>query len=360
MCWLGFQAAGFILYGLRGQVSPWLSIVAANIFLSAANACALAAFQVFFQRLPRPRLLMVPVVVAGLITTVFMDNPLIRVPLITILYAVLSALVAIIIVRSRNKDDYTSLLVAVPFAITAISLFARASAIILDADPGYQLLASSLGQTATLLALIISQLAASFGFVLMHRERTENDIKTLALHDPLTGCLNRRSFQFIMEKEVARLGRGGAQLSLLLADIDHFKNVNDTYGHAAGDAVLIDLVHKAGHVLRNQDFVFRYGGEEFCFLLPRSNRLDSLAIAERIRRTIESGSVRYGTQTIHYTVSIGCTCSQGTDQDQRDRLFVDADRAMYAAKQSGRNRVVHSDDLEEDTSIENVRERQTS
>lgn len=360
MYWLSFQAVGFSLYVLRGQISPWFSIVVANVCLAAANSCALAAFLIYFQRQLRPRLLFAPIVAAGIITTVFLDAPLIRVPLITLLYTVLSGLVALIIIRNRGRGDYTSLLVAIPFAFIAFSLLARATSIILDADPGYQLLASSLGQTATLLALILSQLAASFGFVLLHRERTENDIKTLALHDPLTGCLNRRSFQYLMDKEVARLGRGGAQLSLLLADIDHFKVVNDTYGHAAGDAVLVDLVRKAGHVLRSQDFIFRYGGEEFCFLLPRSNRQDSLTIAERIRSTIESGVVHYGNKSIRYTVSIGCTCSHGANPEQSEQMFVDADRAMYAAKQSGRNRVVHSDDLDADTGLERALERQTS
>ena len=346
MLWLALQVPGLALYALRDRISPWLSIVLANVLITGALSCALAALQNFFQRPLRPGLMAFPVLAAAAITSLGLEHPLPRIQAINSLLAFQCLLLAVAVLRARPRGDLTSLLVGVPFLVNAVAIVLRAFTI--ATEPGYHLLASNAPQTATFLLLLVTLLGSTFGFVLMHRERAEAEIKTLALHDPLTGCLNRRSFELIMEKEVARLGRGGAQLSLLFMDIDHFKQVNDTYGHAAGDAVLVDLVHRTERVLRSQDFIFRYGGEEFCIILPRSGRADALAIAERIRQTIEAGETVYGGQHIRYTVSIGVTRSEGVDTDQRVRLLGEADRAMYAAKQQGRNRVVHYDDLGED------------
>ncbi len=354
--WLGMHTLGMLLYAGRGTLPDVVSIILANMCITGGQSFALAAFQTFFARPLRPVLLVLPVALAALIASVFLNTPSARIPLISTLIGGQSLLLALVVLRHRRKADLTSLLVATPFLLNGLLLLGRGGSIGLGLETNYNLLAPSMVQTVSMLLILVTLLASSFGFVLMHRERTEADIKTMALHDPLTGCLNRRSFQFIMDKELARLGRGAAQLSLLLADIDHFKLVNDTYGHAAGDAVLVDLVHKAERVLRNQDFIFRYGGEEFCVLLPRSGRADALAIAERIRQTIETGEVRYAGQRIRYTVSIGCTCSAGTQEDQRERMFLEADRAMYAAKQAGRNQVRHFDDLNENVG----KERQTS
>lgn len=356
IAWLGLHTLGIMFYAGRGKLPDYISIILANMCITGGQSFALAAFQTFFSRPLRPALLLLPVGLAALITSVFFNMPDLRIPLISVLLGGQGLLLALVVLRHRKSADLTSLLVATPFALNGLLLLTRMFTIGMGFESGYTLLASSTMQTITLLLLLVTLLASSFGFVLMHRERTETDIKTMALHDALTGCLNRRSFQYIMDKELARLGRGAAQLSLLLADIDHFKLVNDTYGHAAGDAVLVDLVHKAERVLRTQDFIFRYGGEEFCILLPRSGRADALAIAERIRQTIETGEVNYAGQHIRYTVSIGCTCSAGTQEDQRERMFLEADRAMYAAKQAGRNQVRHFDDLNEDVG----KERQTS
>jgi len=349
MGWLGLQAGGLSLYLLRDQNMPWLSLVLANILLSSALSCGLGAFQVFHQRPLRAQLLSLPVLFAALISALGLDSPEWRIPLINTLFALQSLLIALVVLYNRTRDDLTSLLVAGPLLLNGAVLLFRTLTLSLGYEPNYFLLNSSTYQSATLCMLLVSLLSTSLGYLLLHRERSERAIRAMALHDPLTGCLNRRSFQFIMDKELARLSRGGTQLGLLLADIDHFKQVNDTFGHAAGDAVLVDLVRKIEHVLRSQDFIFRYGGEEFCILLPRCGPVESMATAERIRQTIEAGSVQYGRQTIRYTVSIGCACSQGADEKQREHLFLEADRAMYAAKLGGRNRVVFAGDLPQRT-----------
>lgn len=351
MLWLAFKAVGLILYALRGQVSPWLSIVVANIFITGALSCALGAMQTFFQRPLRPALMAAPVVLSVCITVLGLDAPLVRIQSINVLIAVQSAMVALAVMRGRPAGDLTSLFVSVPFAVNAAAIAARSVSIAME--PEYHLLTSNAPQTATFLLLLVTQIASSFGFVLMHRERAENDIKNLALHDALTGCLNRRSYELIVQKELARTNRGGAVLSLLLMDIDRFKQVNDTYGHAAGDTVLRDLVRRTERTLRSQDFIFRYGGEEFCILLPRTGYHESMAIAERIRQTIAAGQVLHEGTAIRYTVSIGVTKTTDSGLEQRTRLFRQADQAMYAAKQDGRNRVVHFDDLGLDSEGEN-------
>ncbi len=350
MIWLTLKAGGLILYALRGQISPWLSIVVANMCITGALSCALGAMQTFFQRPLRPALMAAPVAASILVTTLLLDTAFPRIQAINVLLALQSAMVALAVMRGRPAGDLTSLFVSVPFAVNAATIAARSVSIAME--PEYHLLTSNAPQTATFLMLLVTQIASSFGFVLMLRERAESEIKNMALHDSLTGCLNRRSYELIVQKELARTNRGGATLSLLLMDIDHFKQVNDTFGHVAGDGVLRDLVRRTERVLRSQDFIFRYGGEEFCILLPRTGYHESMAIAERIRQNIASDHAVHDGTAIRYTVSIGVTKTSDGGLEQRTRLFRQADQAMYAAKQGGRNRVVHFDDLNQDVGLE--------
>jgi len=170
-------------------------------------------------------------------------------------------------------------------------------------------------------------------------------LDSLARVDPLTGCANRRHFQERMEAELERARRYGRDCSLLVIDIDLFKNVNDIHGHAAGDEALRHFVRVVRGQLRNQDELGRMGGEEFTVLLPETGAANAVAVAERIRCAIEAAPAQFENARIPLTASIGVAC-RNSPAEPADALVQRADKALYAAKSGGRNRVATGDAIE--------------
>jgi diguanylate cyclase (GGDEF)-like protein len=166
------------------------------------------------------------------------------------------------------------------------------------------------------------------------RERTEA-LQRLSEVDPLTGLLNRRGMMARFEQEIARQARQDGTLGLLLLDLDHFKEVNDTYGHAAGDLALCATAKVLGGVMRAYDHAARWGGEEFLILLPDCSEADLLAIAERIRARIEALQIDTGQHRFSFTASIGA--HRPLTPQTPDAMLLQVDRALYAAKAAGRN-----------------------
>ena len=173
---------------------------------------------------------------------------------------------------------------------------------------------------------------------LTERKRTEDELKTLATVDPLTGAYNRRQGDALLAAEFARRSRDGRDFAVLLLDIDHFKAVNDQFGHAAGDAVLFALVNESQKTLRSIDMLIRWGGEEFLFVLPNADGKAALVAAERIRAALAATEiVDPGVAVLHITVSIGVAVPVA---DNPRELIRRVDLALYAAKAGGRNRVM--------------------
>ncbi|PKO57079.1 MAG: hypothetical protein CVU28_00590, partial [Betaproteobacteria bacterium HGW-Betaproteobacteria-21] len=156
--------------------------------------------------------------------------------------------------------------------------------------------------------------------------------------DPLTGVSNRRHFLELLDAELARVKRLRSQAALLMTDLDHFKQVNDAYGHAAGDQVLKHYVGIIRQTLRKTDTIGRLGGEEFAILLPGDGIDGALELAERLRSRLEASPVLSDGALISITVSIGIAALVRTD-DTSDAPLQRADVALYAAKEGGRNRV---------------------
>lgn len=166
---------------------------------------------------------------------------------------------------------------------------------------------------------------------------------TAALTDPLTGVNNRTAMNSALIRETELARRHGNALSLIAADIDHFKRVNDTYGHLAGDYVLKAVAEALTDCTRRTDILFRSGGEEFLILLSNTEQQGALLLAERIRNTIESCEHLYGDHKIMVTISLGVACyGKG---DNSESLFEKADSALYAAKNAGRNCIKFADPL---------------
>jgi diguanylate cyclase (GGDEF)-like protein len=171
------------------------------------------------------------------------------------------------------------------------------------------------------------------------KTRVEEKLKFLAATDDLTGLWNRRHFMERAEYEIAQARRHGRPLCIIQLDIDHFKKINDTHGHAAGDKVLKFLASSLQEQLRATDSIGRIGGEEFVILLPNTGLQTAYAVAEKIRTFIESSRVEYDGKMLTITISMGIT-DLGSGNQHIDALLRKADEACYAAKDGGRNRTI--------------------
>jgi two-component system cell cycle response regulator len=171
---------------------------------------------------------------------------------------------------------------------------------------------------------------------------TNKQLTVLSNTDALTQVFNRRHLMKMMVNEILRTNRYKTELSFLLIDIDNFKSVNDTYGHQAGDQILIDLCLRIGGVLRRTDVLARYGGEEFAILLYQVPLAGAEKVAEKIRFTIAEKPFQIGEKKVDITISCGISSYVEETTDTIDTIIMEADRALYEAKGSGKNKVVVS------------------
>lgn len=174
---------------------------------------------------------------------------------------------------------------------------------------------------------------------IVNLDGVQAQLTELAEMDPLTNVLNRRSFIRKAEGELARSGKGRG-FSILLIDVDHFKDINDTHGHNIGDRVLNRIVSICSPALRKDDILARMGGEEFVTLLPNTVVGAATEVAERLRKLIQNTPIDTEAGTVNITVSIGVSSYTPTETGSLQELIRQADEAMYKAKEGGRNRVV--------------------
>jgi len=173
-------------------------------------------------------------------------------------------------------------------------------------------------------------------------EKLKKHLSKLAMTDELTDLYNRRAFLSSLNKELTRAERSSQNLSIFMVDVDFFKNINDQYGHHGGDIALQHFARIVKDLMRNEDTVSRFGGEEFAVLLPNTGINEALNIAERLRKAIEDSFVTNDNddREIHFTVSIGVAMLDEKRVTSATTLLNNADQALYNAKESGRNRVM--------------------
>lgn len=193
----------------------------------------------------------------------------------------------------------------------------------------------------TMLLLELMRLNARQAETLRELEAARIELTTQASTDSLTGLANRRALDETLSRELARQQRHARPAALMMADLDHFKRINDEHGHAVGDEVLQHFARLCRDNLRTEDFIARWGGEEFIAILPESTPQHALAVAERLRGALAARAIPTSAGAIPVTVSIGIAALSGT-LDARQALQ-DVDRALYRAKQRGRNACVASD-----------------
>jgi len=220
-------------------------------------------------------------------------------------------------------------------SLNALTITLRAAAHALESSTLYEMLREHL-QT---LEHTVRERTAELEKTALELKRTNEKLEALSYTDPLTRTYNRRFLMKDLEKEMLRARRNQTSLSLVLLDIDHFKTINDTYGHQNGDQVLVSIADVTMKKMRCHDIVARYGGEEFVIVLPETFLPDALLVAERLRESVQEIRFPSPMESLTVTLSLGVATLSTDIVDGSDSLIRRADEALYRAKKNGRNRV---------------------
>ena len=346
--WYAWWAATFflactatVLFAARGFAADLLSIGIGNVALMAAFACNWQAARVFDHK---PALRWPLVAAPGLwfaacLIPDFIQNVTYRVILSSLIITSLLVLSAAEIWRGRDERLPSRWPIIVLFSTFALFFALRIPLVGLLPFPFGALPMQPGTVGAFNLVMFFHTLLLTVLIVAMSKERLELDQRMKAQTDPLTGALNRRAFMSRGERLLRRHGVEKKPLCLLFLDLDHFKSLNDRFGHSGGDDVLMKFVAVVHDNIRPTDFLFRIGGEEFCCLLPHTAAAQAHRVAERIRHQFEAATVDVAGAIVQTTVSVGIASTEAFGYDL-DTLMRRADMAVYAAKQQGRNRVV--------------------
>ncbi|MES2182047.1 MAG: diguanylate cyclase [Pseudomonadota bacterium] len=250
-----------------------------------------------------------------------------------------AACASVLLIRTKFQLKAVSWFTGLSFALLSAVMLMRVILISQSSLETYSLYSITPINPVTFVITCILQLCVTFGFLLMLNHQLVAEIEKIASRDMLTGAFNRRQ----LEEEITRLQswckRTGNTFSLMLIDVDNFKFINDNYGHPNGDEVLRKLTNIAVASIRAEDYFARYGGDEFCILLPSTRADKALILANRLREAYASTTFAFGGKTVKSSISIGIADSSRAGLDYKN-LISTADQALYRAKQDGRNKVV--------------------
>lgn len=335
---LGYWSAGpavvfvsTLLFGMRGVLPDLLTVVTANLLLMAGVTLLYFGSTFFFKVPTNPRPWGIAIAVVTVVTAWFtFVRPDYNMRLLAVagFLAIVCGMHAVLVAR-RAGTGFSARYVLVVLVVEVLVLVSRALSAFSGDSP--DLLSPSPMQTAYIASYTVAMLMLSIGLVLLASDRLRVELEHMASHDPLTGALNRRAFIETCAQELERGRRKERSTALLMMDLDHFKTVNDNYGHQAGDHVLMDFATRASGLLRLPDHFGRFGGEEFVALLPETSLDEASVVAERIRAEIEGRPTQPGC-----TVSIGVAASV-PGESSIDTIMQRADKALYQAKGDGRN-----------------------
>ena len=337
-----FQALAWGLLYLRGALPDFLTIPFANALLFAGFALdASALWEQAGRRVWRRYLLPALGVAIGLFTGAWlMDLPAPgRIAIASL--AVGLFFVAGAAALGRGWSAGTMLRRYLVLAMLALALAVMARGLLMALLPdGAGWVSPALIQGVGIVALYLMMVSGAFGHLLLSREQLQGELARLEVVDPLTDVPNRRGFYQTLTPWIALARRPGMPTSLIILNLDHFKRVNDNYGHPVGDLVLKAMVDVCKKQLRDSDMMGRLGGAEFAIQLPRTSLEDALMVAERIRHAVAAVPVKAEKAVINMTASLGVTTIRA--EDTTVSLFKRADEALQAAKQGGRNRVAEA------------------
>lgn len=328
----------YTLYALRGQVPDWASIVLANACLSGSFALTLGAIEQFAGRpLPYGRMAL-PVLVLTLLFAIHIDDYRARM-LITGTVLPLQLALALVALWCQRPGELWrgALLLSLCLIFEWLLLVGRGWRAFRGQLDAQGLLQMSPVQAAIFGLAFITIILSSLGFILLTKDRADAINRRLAASDELTGVAGRRTLLQVLARDMAQAVRAHSSYALLMLDIDHFKSVNDRYGHLVGDQVLRHVAQVLGSRLRQQDLLGRYGGEEFMVLLPGTDAAGALRVAEELRQAVQGSACAHPDGPITVTISLGLCAAQPQSTDCAQQLVAAADQALYAAKAAGRN-----------------------
>lgn len=326
---------------VRGQVSEWASVVITQVAIALAGYLCLLGSRAYVGQEPLSHgyagVCLLGLVAASLYYSQIDPQPGAR----FVLAGLFSGVCFVLSARTLRCGDLQKVPVRYLFAwllaLHGVFTLLRPLAFKVAAQQGDDSLAANLS-SAVVLEGTLAMVLIGFGVLMLTNEFITNELRHLAEVDPLTGVFNRRAMLALLDKGISNAQRTNLPLPVLVLDLDHFKLINDTYGHQGGDEALRHFVHIAHQCLRNEDVMGRIGGEEFAIFLPNADDEGALAVAQRLRGSLASTPLLTASaRAVSMTVSIGVALSQKGDTPEL--ALQRADAAMYLAKQRGRNRV---------------------
>lgn len=337
-----FQAVAWGLLYLRGTLPDFLTIPLANALLYTGFALdASALWEQAGRRVWRRYL--VPVLGASIAVFVgawLLDKPAPeRIAITSVVVGFFFVAGAAALGRGWSAGTMLRRYLVVAMLVLALAVVAR-GLLSMALPEGRGWVSPALIQGVGIAAMYLMMLSNAFGYLLLGREQLDGELARLEVLDPLTGVPNRRGFYQALTPWMALARRPGLPTALIILNLDHFKRINDDYGHPVGDMVLLAMVDVCKKQLRDSDLMGRLGGAEFAIQLPRTSQDDAMMVAERIRNAIALLPVKAEKAVINMTASLGVTTIRA--DDSAVSLFKRADEALRDAKASGRNRVAEA------------------
>ena len=346
---IGFWALGNLAIGLGILLmviqfdQPPRYLIPAIALIAFGNGLYINGIQAFFgkrQQYAIPVLLCLAIIVADLACLMLMQNVRLAMLCNTVVHFVSNAASAYLLLRYAHYDLRN------PYGLTfclflgmALLMGARFVSVLLAAPADFAALDAWPINKLVFICAGLFQLCLAFGFVLMLNYRMAGNLRAFAAHDWLSGALNRRYLEDSAKRMAATCQRLNIDLAVVLFDLDHFKKVNDKFGHQIGDEVIRRFALVVRQVTRAGDIFGRYGGEEFCLMLANATAKDACVLGERIRILFEQEIFNFGGKTFSCSVSAGVSDSRAAGFDV-DQLITTADKALYESKHTGRNRIV--------------------
>lgn len=332
---------------LYGRIPNLLTVVLGNALLASGVGSFLLAVRRFYGLTLYWWRLAALVALVALVMFIYQHQFVRRVAFSSVCLGAQTAWVLWVLLRNQpfRESNFSrgALLLASGLGLILATMLLRGTAAIFFSLDIATVLQSNLVQTLTFMVSFLASLVCSFGFVFMAKERADAANVRLAKQDALTGVANRRALMQALAQQLASAKRQRAPLSLLMLDIDHFKQVNDHYGHLAGDQVLRHVVAVVGQRLRAQDLLGRYGGEEFLLLLPGTDVAGAQQLAQQLCQAVMATPCSWQGQAIAVTVSVGIAGITSGQSCDWETLLQATDKALYRAKDNGRNRVEVAD-----------------
>jgi diguanylate cyclase (GGDEF)-like protein len=334
------NAGGFALLMARGTLPDFVSIDLANAMVLLGYGLSWIGARVFDGRPFRVSLLPLAPVTWLLLCQIpiFADNIAARIIVASTLLALLTLLTAEEFWRGRGEALMSRWPTVVVLLAHAGILVARVPAVLLSPAFRGDFVLSQLSFTVLAFGTLLYTVVLAFLQLNMTKERTELKHKINSLVDPLSGVANRRAFIDSATSLLAQQVHAHEPLAVLLFDLDHFKQINDRFGHASGDTVLQTFAAVATQTLGSDILFARIGGEEFASCVPVGDIDEAYAIADRVRRNFAAAAARFGSERLSPSVSAGVTLHHDPHATVAD-LLATVDRALYRAKEAGRNRV---------------------